>query len=627
MARFNRDPENKSLQLLPVVFEKLHEELMKIFTEENSIDVRLLLDYQLYGFDQYDESKPNFKNYIHSKTGVHVNGKYLYNKMRDWNNGVKKIKLTREYIHVYFNCLGYKNVVEFINKIEFDPIDSQEQLREVGLYEEGDLDDEYYIGYYYGEDHEIIKTKLTIYNRYKNVDWTLVYWENDINPARYTYKGIVTEVRGTITFYFSKDNAATERNVLISVFFGNKNIINKPFLMGTYSGFDRNNCPVGGKIIFERVPTQDDQEKQVLSREIDLTIRSEITNERIIVNSILPQNRFELSEESITANRLKKYYGFYVGFIMDSGDQLSKCYLTIENNSNRASLKFFDSRTHTGFFKIVSMGEILYGVFDISQSYSRLVLVLNSSFYKENYLLGTYSGISQSNRPVGGRICFTKSKLSAEDQLLESDSKTIEKISDDTDVRLEFVYNFFLGKEDQFAPSYSALKKIEDKLEFVSQKVDDKMISSLVGDFQIYYLDEDEKFLNIEALKIKEDGTISHKSSVTTYSGFARIFGDGLLSININSDTNHEYYAQLLVFVGKYQYSEIQQLHGIFNTLGKDYAPIAHKVLLLKPTEKESVTERLNITESSVASLSKNPFLKDLFEAENNFIKSERSVH
>ncbi|MDE0471416.1 MAG: hypothetical protein OXH57_05700 [Ekhidna sp.] len=610
--------EYKSLKLLPTVFGKLHDELVRAFSEENAVNAELILSYQLYGFDNMDDNKPNLRDYIRIKTGLHINGKYLYNKVREWNSN-KIIKLTREYVYVYFNCIGFKGITEFLDYYEFDSSVRNEQLKLIGINPFTDIDNEYYVGYYYGEDREVIKTKLSIYNQYKNVDWTLIYWEDEDTPSLYTYKGVVIEAKDTITFYFSKDFATTERDALISVFFGNRNIVNKPFLLGTYSGFDRSDHPVAGKIIFEKVLTEEEQEEQAHSKEIDIIIRNEITNQRLVVNSTLPQNKFELSEESLTANKIENYAHSYIGCILNSNNHLAtNVYLKIEKDSNKASLKIFDSKTHFGFFKILHAREILYGLFDDPGNRSRLILIIDSSFYNEKYLLGTYSGVGPNNRPIVGRICFEKKEV---DIHLEERGKNT-YLDGQSPPDQQFLYHFFLGSGNNFGPTIANLKEIEKKL--TNNSNNETGLKLLAGKYLLYYVDEQEGFLYQEVMEIQENGD----TILTTFYGFmlgsAKIFGDGQLAVRINKHGDNIFYAQLMVFVGRYSHEEAKALNGIFSTLSNDYSPIAYKVVVI-PTNSEILPQRIKIGSSQYKEFVKSDNFQSLFNGKLQSMKSGRS--
>ena len=55
MKPFAKTTTAKSLKLYPFVFEKLHDELLAEFSEAHIVDAGSMVDYQLYGFDQYDQ--------------------------------------------------------------------------------------------------------------------------------------------------------------------------------------------------------------------------------------------------------------------------------------------------------------------------------------------------------------------------------------------------------------------------------------------------------------------------------------------------------------------------------------------------------------------------------------------
>ena len=621
MNPFTKIPTAKSLKLYPFVFEKLHDELLIRFSEMYSVDTGSMVDYQLYGFDLHDSSKPNLKNFIREKTGNYINGKYLYNKKRDFRKGRKVIKLTREYTYVYFNALGYKSILDFMSSSAWSDEQRAAQFKLCGIYEDDHIDDEFYVGYYYGEYREVIKTKLTIYNQGRNVDWVLVYWEDEKKPSLYTYKGVINESRGAVTFHFPPENADTGRSAMICVFFGNNRLIYRPFMAGTYSGFDKNDCPVVGKIIFERVTSAEIQENNVLSKATDITISDEVVNERIAVNTQLPQNKFELSEESINAHRIANYSGRYTGFLINpENEKPEKIHLVIEENSNEAVLDFIGSSRHTGYFKLLNHGEVLCGFFDISRYYNKLNIVLNARFHQDDLLLGVYSGIGQHNRPTGGRICFGR---------VGHDYEEWPTIFDDTDKvsdQLGFLGDFFLGHKDRFSVSYPLLHQLHHKLTTIHHKD-----NAVYGTYEMYYQDENEEYVAMDALNIGLNGDIEIRSFANVYQGTSKIFGDGILSINVTACQNREFYAQITIFVGQYQNDEIKLLSGIYSTLGRDYSPMAQRVVLCKTPEAfETIrSERYKVKSQRVTSLCETtPMLKALLTSPDSpTIKAPRTVN
>jgi hypothetical protein len=119
-----------------------------------------------------------------------------------------------------------------------------------------------------------------------------------------------------LSFYFSKENSNLNKECFVNIFFGN-NMQSKPVLLGAYCGFNRNNSPVIGKLIFEQVQDKEAQEIKVKSKEINPIFHHYLYSQRMEVESILPHKASDLS---VSPNRLEivnfligEYFGFYLG--------------------------------------------------------------------------------------------------------------------------------------------------------------------------------------------------------------------------------------------------------------------------------------------------------------------------
>ena len=68
----------------------LHKEILTIFSKHYSIETKTLTVFQLYGFGDYNIERPSLKGFITEITGQWINGKYLYNKIREVDKGNSK---------------------------------------------------------------------------------------------------------------------------------------------------------------------------------------------------------------------------------------------------------------------------------------------------------------------------------------------------------------------------------------------------------------------------------------------------------------------------------------------------------------------------------------------------------
>lgn len=110
------------------LFGKLKEEILSKFRSE-CIDAPST-DVALFGFNEYEDTNNSIRAYISNnifvkqyldelnegvspKKRVHINGKYLYNKIKDWDNGLYDIKIDNFYQNVFLRYLDYPSLTIF----------------------------------------------------------------------------------------------------------------------------------------------------------------------------------------------------------------------------------------------------------------------------------------------------------------------------------------------------------------------------------------------------------------------------------------------------------------------------------------------------------------------------------
>jgi hypothetical protein len=296
----------------------LQKELLTIFSKHYSIETKTLTVFQLYGFGDFNADRPSLKGFITEITGQWINGKYLYNKIKEIDRGNSKYtKLRRDYLSLLLLAAGYNSYSDYINNSSFITEDIKEQEKVSNLTSDSsNVDALYYVGYYIEDRQYYIKSKFTIH-KMKTASWEILYWEGNSEPIFYTYFGkCVPTGESALSFYFSKENSNLNKECFVNIFFGN-NMQSKPVLLGAYCGFNRNNSPVIGKLIFEQVQDKEAQELKVKSEEINPIFHHYLYSQRMEVESILPHKASDLS---VSPNRLEivnfligEYYGFYLG--------------------------------------------------------------------------------------------------------------------------------------------------------------------------------------------------------------------------------------------------------------------------------------------------------------------------
>ncbi|MFC4636024.1 hypothetical protein ACFO3O_19095 [Dokdonia ponticola] len=303
------------------------------------MEIKTLTVFQLYGFGDYDEHCPSLKNYIMEITNQLINGKYIYNKIREIDKGNSKyVRLRRDYLSLLILSAGYENYTQYINKSPY--ISSQIREEEGSNFDETstNIDALYYVGYYVEDRQYYIKSKLTI-NKMKTASWEILYWENDTIPTYYTYFGkCVPTGESALSFYFSKENSSLNKECFINLFYGN-NMQSKPVLLGAYCGFNRSNSPVIGKLIFEQAEDREDQDAKVKSKEINPIFHHYLYSQRMEIDNILPRKDSDLT---VSLNRLEIInflIGDYLGFYLDRNNYLIPISFNIVNNLGELKFK------------------------------------------------------------------------------------------------------------------------------------------------------------------------------------------------------------------------------------------------------------------------------------------------
>lgn len=317
----------------------LYDELLDIFSKQYSIEIKTLTVFQLYGFGNYNEERPSLKGFITERTGQWINGKYLYNKIREIDKGNSKyLKLRRDYLSLLILTAGYDSYSEYLNNSPFISAEIREEEGRNLDKVSSNIDALYYVGYYVENRQYYIKSKFTIH-KMKTASWEILYWERNAEPIFYTYFGkCVPTGESALSFYFSKENSSLNKECFVNIFYGN-NMQSKPVLLGAYCGFNRNNGPVIGKLVFEQVQDKEAQDLKVRSKEINPIFHSYLYSQRMEVESILPHKDSDLS---VSFNRLEIInflVGEYLGFYLDENNYLIPIYYRIRNTLGELELK------------------------------------------------------------------------------------------------------------------------------------------------------------------------------------------------------------------------------------------------------------------------------------------------
>ncbi len=422
--------------LSPDVFESLYIALIEKFEQKNDVSADTLMDYQLFGYGNYDSAQPNLKQFILEETKASVNGKYLYNKYLEWGKGNTTIKLTREFSFVYFNALGYKNITDFLKNAGL----SEQKLKAQEFIEsslKAKIVDEYYMGYNQNNEGEITRSKLVISRHSQTVTWTLGFLENGI-LTEYVYPGLVKYQTNGMTFYFENTKNILDRSVLVGFYF-DKSVKRLPYLIGSFSSFDRERKPVMGIVLYERKNDLAELENEFKNKEIDPRISRFIKGKRWATSSTMPQTLDDLPKESEykesnhspvnqTINQAPFYFfGIFKVFFEDQSNHYNMTidktgYVIFENDSFKYSGHAFISEGAILSIQITHCNQV---------PHSAQILAFVGRYPKDKikWVKGSWHGLDETLTPSNKKAIIVNSDHVATDKQLKDIQKSNEKFS------------------------------------------------------------------------------------------------------------------------------------------------------------------------------------------------------
>ena len=401
--------ENKeTLLLTKLVFNTLLNSIVLHFKRSHSISEKYK-DSQLYGFGNYDSEKPNLKNDLELVLRGYVNGKYLYNKHREASSGKPIIKISREYKSLFFKYLGHRNIAEFIKSDLFTAKQRAEQLEL--LNNDSKLDDYYYVCYYFGEENKMNKGKIIIYNNWKNIEMIYVYTEENKEKEVYTFFGNINKSED-FAYFDTKFYVGNKKNegAKFTVFIGKSSPNERHYLIGTYSGFDKYNRAIAGKMIFKKYNSRTETEDEVNDRSFDPIICQELNKNRLVVESNIRKNPLLFSKKSPYAEVLMKSYGNYTfDFGIEKNEyklklRIEKYHYNITSLNN--SIIIEDDRV-----SVLNKGQILNFDFSVSGMFylQKVSIYVNALGFTEDKkeIKGNFTGVDINNNVVSGIVIIS----------------------------------------------------------------------------------------------------------------------------------------------------------------------------------------------------------------------------
>jgi len=365
-------------------------------------------DSQFYGFGNYDNQKPNLKNDLELVLGGYVNGKYLYNKHRDAASGMPVIKISREYKFLFFSYLGYENIVDFIASDVFTTQQRSNQLEL--LTKSNTLKNYYYVCYYYGEDNRMTKGKVVIYNEWKTIEMMYVYENEDEKGDKdvYTFHGTITQGENFAYFdtkYYLGNKKSQGAKFIF--FIGKSSPNERHYLIGTFSGVDKYDRAIAGKMILKKYNSKTEIEEEVNNKSFDPIICQELNKKRLIVESSLRKNPLLFSKKSPFAQVLMKTPGDYL-FEFNVAENKYELKLKIEKNHYNIISQNDSIMIEDDSISILNKGQILNFDFSISgmfhlQKVSFYIYAIDFTENKKE-VKGNFNGVDIHNNIVSGNV-------------------------------------------------------------------------------------------------------------------------------------------------------------------------------------------------------------------------------
>lgn len=385
-----------------ILIDKIHEKFLKRHQLK-----QLPKTFQLYGYGAFNENKPSLKSDFEALGSEFINGKYLYDKFREFEKGKPLIKLNHYYKTIILLFLGYQDYEAFLleNKTSNDEYDKQLTLLRTN-------DDDityYYINYYFGEDNTILKGQSIISKNWKKIQHIFMYPLEDGTLREYYSHGNIKRQGDTLTI---KTNTLSGDKYIDGAseiyYLGHRAPSNINYLIGTYCTFDLFTNTVAGRSILEKCESKQEMEQKSKDPSIPAYIAMEIRNKRIVNPSVVPRHALELSSNSPYASLYGKLPGTYnVTFDFTDGFKEKLKFKILKSNFEIVTLTD-NVYIEKDRIELLNKGSVINFRFNFSGiiALERVNIYFKSYYLKNNSRNqeGVFSGIDNENRLVNGSL-------------------------------------------------------------------------------------------------------------------------------------------------------------------------------------------------------------------------------
>tara|TARA_R110002051_G_scaffold137916_1_gene210494 strand:+ start:4692 stop:5918 length:1227 start_codon:yes stop_codon:yes gene_type:complete len=385
-----------------ILIDKIHHEFLKRHKLK-----QLPKTFQLYGYGAFNENKASLKSDFEALGSEFINGKYLYDKFREFEKGKPLIKLNHYYKTIILLYLGHQDYKAFLleNKTSVDEYDKQLTL----LNSNDDDITYYYINYYFGEDNTILKGQSIISKNWKKIQHIFMYPLEDGTLREYYSHGNIKRQGDTLTI---KTNTLSGDRYIDGAseiyYLGHRAPSNIKYLIGTYCTFDLFTNTVAGRSILEKCESKKEMEQKSKDPNIPAYIAMEIRNKRIVNPSVVPRHALELSSNSPYASLYGKLPGTYdVTFDFADGFIEKLKFKILPSNYEIITLTD-NVYIEKDRIELLNKGSVINFRFNFSGiiALERVNIYFKSYYLKNNSRNqeGVFSGIDNENRLVNGAV-------------------------------------------------------------------------------------------------------------------------------------------------------------------------------------------------------------------------------
>jgi hypothetical protein len=398
--------EVDSLPLISDYFGLLFEDLQKTFKEKHGLK-KLPKSMQFFGYGNFNPDKPNLKGDLEKIGSEFINGKYLYDKARDFSKGKPIIKLNRYYKAIVLLYLGYDTIEEFLDKNRLE--EPKDKKQHALLYDESANKTYYYLNYYFGEDNVLLKGETIITNNWKKIKHTYFYPQEDGSFKEFFNFGNIIRREDTLHIHTKTllDGKLVEGANEI-YYIGHNDPSNVKFLLGTYCTFDIYTNTVAGQTILEKCETKEEMETRAKSPNIPPYIAMEIRNKRVVNKSIVPKHFLEISDTSPYASIYESLAGTYELTFKFPDGFIEKLKFKILSTNYKMVVLTENVYFEKDGLELLNKGSVVHFSFNFAGiiAFDQVNIYFKTYYLKEDSDIqdGVFSGIDCENRLVNGQV-------------------------------------------------------------------------------------------------------------------------------------------------------------------------------------------------------------------------------